>query len=38
MEAAATYTAILVIMERGTRVEIAKVGSIFSLPDMEDAT
>ena len=36
-EVATTYTAILVIMERGIGVEIAKASSISSLPDMEDA-
>ena len=37
-ETAATYTAILAIMEGGTGAEVAEAGDISSLPDMEDAT
>ena len=37
-ETAATDIAILVIMERGTGAKTAEVGSISSLPNMEDAT
>ena len=37
-ETAATYTAILAIMEGGTGAEVAEAGDISSLPNMEDVT